>query len=170
MLLCWTWSEVCYITRIPRWMLLASHVEPVVWWRESTLLCLVLCVQLWSFLNHLCGPVERRWIADSRDEYTTERLESLDDPYKLYRCHTIMNCARACPKGLNPGMQIAKLKQLQVRWWKLCTIILGNWMLPRSMMIVHYRSKCWVETQNCWCKNLLHYLLQVYIHPQLLLS
>ena len=53
-------------------------------------------------------------MADSRDEFTTERLQSIDDEYKLYRCHTIMNCARACPKGLNPGMQIAKLKQLQV--------------------------------------------------------
>lgn len=55
-----------------------------------------------------------RWVADSRDEFTTERLKSIDDEFKLYRCHTIMNCARACPKGLNPGMQIAKLKQLQV--------------------------------------------------------
>ena len=55
-----------------------------------------------------------RWIADSRDEYTNERLEALDDPFKLYRCHTIMNCARTCPKGLNPGMQIAKIKQKQL--------------------------------------------------------
>lgn len=55
-----------------------------------------------------------RWIADSRDEYTKERLESIDDEFKLYRCHTIMNCAAACPKGLNPGLQIAKIKGLQV--------------------------------------------------------
>ena len=56
-----------------------------------------------------------RWIADSRDEYTRERLEALDDVYKLYRCHTIMNCARACPKGLNPGKQISKIKRLQTQ-------------------------------------------------------
>lgn len=54
-----------------------------------------------------------RWISDSRDEYTKERLEAIDDEFKLYRCHTILNCARACPKGLNPGKQIAHIKQLQ---------------------------------------------------------
>ncbi|KAL0692587.1 hypothetical protein Bca4012_059767 [Brassica carinata] len=53
------------------------------------------------------------WISDSRDEYTKERLEAIDDEFKLYRCHTILNCARACPKGLNPGKQIAHIKQLQ---------------------------------------------------------
>jgi succinate dehydrogenase (ubiquinone) iron-sulfur subunit len=58
---------------------------------------------------HMC-----RWIADSRDEFTKERLEALDDPFKLYRCHTIMNCAKACPKGLNPGLQISAIKQKQV--------------------------------------------------------
>jgi succinate dehydrogenase/fumarate reductase-like Fe-S protein len=68
-----------------------------------------------SYCLHFCGCGECRWIADSRDDYKTERLESLDDPFKLYRCHTIMNCARSCPKGLNPGLQIAKLKQLQVQ-------------------------------------------------------
>ncbi|KAH0873603.1 hypothetical protein HID58_070965, partial [Brassica napus] len=54
-----------------------------------------------------------RWISDSRDEYTKERLEAINDEFKLYRCHTILNCARACPKGLNPGKQITHIKQLQ---------------------------------------------------------
>lgn len=52
-----------------------------------------------------------RWIIDSRDETTSERLAFLDDQWKLYRCHTIMNCATVCPKGLNPGKAIQKIKQ-----------------------------------------------------------
>lgn len=51
-----------------------------------------------------------RWIDDSRDEATKERLEQLDDTFKLFRCHTIMNCSKTCPKGLNPGRAIAKIK------------------------------------------------------------
>jgi hypothetical protein len=58
-----------------------------------------------------------RWISDSRDEYTKERLEAINDEFKLYRCHTILNCARACPKGLNPGKQIAHIKSLQPKAW-----------------------------------------------------
>ena len=61
--------------------------------------------------NPLCAC---RWISDSRDEYTKERLEAINDEFKLYRCHTILNCARACPKGLNPGKQIQNIKQLQL--------------------------------------------------------
>ncbi len=53
-----------------------------------------------------------RWIADSRDEYTGERLDDLEDPFRLYRCHTIMNCTAACPKGLNPAKAIAETKKL----------------------------------------------------------
>eukprot|EP01043_Picozoa_sp_COSAG02_P009103 COSAG02_NODE_304_length_25204_cov_11.025095_9_plen_190_part_00 len=52
-----------------------------------------------------------RWVADSRDEFTQERLDDLDDPFKVYRCHTIMNCSKTCPKGLNPGLAIARLKK-----------------------------------------------------------
>ncbi|CAM9769320.1 unnamed protein product [Choristocarpus tenellus] len=52
-----------------------------------------------------------RWIEDSRDEYTQERLESLDDAFKLFRCHTIMNCSKTCPKHLNPGKAIAHIKK-----------------------------------------------------------
>ena len=55
-----------------------------------------------------------RWIADSRDEATGERLDELDDPFRLYRCHTIMNCAQTCPKGLNPAKAIASIKKLMV--------------------------------------------------------
>ena len=55
-----------------------------------------------------------RWIVDSRDEMTQERLEALDDSFKLYRCHTIMNCAQVCPKGLNPAKAIAETKKLMV--------------------------------------------------------
>ncbi len=55
-----------------------------------------------------------RWIIDSRDEATGERLDELEDPFKLYRCHTIMNCAKTCPKGLNPAEAISNIKQMMV--------------------------------------------------------
>eukprot|EP00245_Coleochaete_scutata_P005292 TRINITY_DN18737_c0_g1_i1.p1 TRINITY_DN18737_c0_g1~~TRINITY_DN18737_c0_g1_i1.p1 ORF type:complete len:279 (-),score=56.24 TRINITY_DN18737_c0_g1_i1:780-1616(-) len=79
--------------------------------------CSTSCPSYWWNPEKFLGPAAllhaHRWIADSRDEYTKERLADLDDAYKLYRCHTIMNCARACPKNLSPGMQIAKIKKLQ---------------------------------------------------------
>lgn len=53
-----------------------------------------------------------RWIADSRDEDTGARLDQLEDPFRLYRCHTIMNCTRTCPKSLNPAKAIAETKKL----------------------------------------------------------
>ncbi len=55
-----------------------------------------------------------RWVADSRDEATGERLDELEDPFRLYRCHTIMNCANTCPKGLSPAKAISELKKLLV--------------------------------------------------------
>jgi succinate dehydrogenase / fumarate reductase, iron-sulfur subunit len=55
-----------------------------------------------------------RWIADSRDEATGKRLDALEDPFKLYRCHTIMNCTQTCPKGLNPAKAIGTVKQLML--------------------------------------------------------
>jgi len=55
-----------------------------------------------------------RWIADSRDEKTNERLDILEDEFKLYRCHTIMNCAQVCPKGLNPAKAISEIKKMMV--------------------------------------------------------
>jgi succinate dehydrogenase / fumarate reductase iron-sulfur subunit len=55
-----------------------------------------------------------RWLSDSRDEKTNERLDKLEDEFKLYRCHTIMNCAQVCPKGLNPAKAIAEVKKMMV--------------------------------------------------------
>jgi succinate dehydrogenase (ubiquinone) iron-sulfur subunit len=52
-----------------------------------------------------------RWVIDSRDESTEKRLAMLTDPFSVYRCHTIMNCTRTCPKGLNPGKAIAEIKR-----------------------------------------------------------
>ena len=52
-----------------------------------------------------------RWIVDSRDESEGDRLDQLEDPFRLYRCHTIMNCTSACPKGLNPAKAIADIKK-----------------------------------------------------------
>ena len=54
-----------------------------------------------------------RWISDSRDTATAQRLEFVNDAFKLYRCHTIMNCSKVCPKGLNPALAIAKIKALE---------------------------------------------------------
>jgi len=54
------------------------------------------------------------WLIDSRDEATGERLDNLEDPFRLYRCHTIMNCSKACPKGLNPAKAIAEIKKMMV--------------------------------------------------------
>jgi succinate dehydrogenase / fumarate reductase iron-sulfur subunit len=53
-------------------------------------------------------------VIDSRDEATGERLDNLEDPFRLYRCHTILNCTKACPKGLNPAKAIAELKKLML--------------------------------------------------------
>ena len=55
-----------------------------------------------------------RWIIDSRDEATGERLDELEDPFRLYRCHTIMNCTEACPKDLNPAKAIAEIKKMMI--------------------------------------------------------
>ena len=76
--------------------------------------CSTSCPSYWWHPDKYLGPSilqqAYRWIADSRDEMTEERLKSLDDTYKLYRCHAIMNCTKACPKNLNPGRSIHKLK------------------------------------------------------------
>jgi succinate dehydrogenase / fumarate reductase iron-sulfur subunit len=55
-----------------------------------------------------------RWLVESRDEATGERLDALEDPFRLYRCHTILNCTRTCPKGLNPGRAIADIKMRMI--------------------------------------------------------
>lgn len=76
--------------------------------------CSTSCPSYWWNGDRYLGPAillqAYRWIVDSRDENTSERLEELDDTFKLYRCHTIMNCATACPKGLNPAKAIASIK------------------------------------------------------------
>ena len=76
--------------------------------------CSTACPSYWWNSERFLGPAALlaayRWIIDSRDEATGERLDALEDPFRLYRCHTIMNCAKACPKGLNPSEAIAELK------------------------------------------------------------
>jgi len=80
--------------------------------------CSTSCPSYWWNSDRYLGPAallqSYRWIIDSRDEATGERLDDLEDPFRLYRCHTIMNCAKACPKGLNPAQAIAETKKLLV--------------------------------------------------------
>jgi succinate dehydrogenase / fumarate reductase iron-sulfur subunit len=80
--------------------------------------CSTSCPSYWWNSDRYLGPAALlnayRWIADSRDDHTGERLDALDDPFKLYRCHTIMNCTSVCPKGLNPALAIAEIKKLMV--------------------------------------------------------
>ncbi len=80
--------------------------------------CSTSCPSYWWNSDRYLGPAvllqAYRWIADSRDEATGERLDDLEDPFRLYRCHTIMNCSRTCPKGLNPAKAIAEIKKLMV--------------------------------------------------------
>jgi len=80
--------------------------------------CSTSCPSYWWNSDRFLGPAillqAYRWLADSRDEMTGERLDELEDPFRLYRCHTIMNCANVCPKGLNPAKAIAEIKKLQV--------------------------------------------------------
>ncbi len=80
--------------------------------------CTTSCPSYWWNGDRYLGPAvllaAYRWIADSRDEHTGDRLDALEDPFKLYRCHTIMNCTQTCPKGLNPARAIGKIKQLLV--------------------------------------------------------
>ncbi|MBO0749472.1 MAG: succinate dehydrogenase iron-sulfur subunit [Porphyrobacter sp.] len=80
--------------------------------------CSTACPSYWWNADKFLGPAillqAYRWLADSRDEMTGERLDMLEDPFRLYRCHTIMNCANVCPKGLNPAKAIAETKKLMV--------------------------------------------------------
>ena len=80
--------------------------------------CTTSCPSYWWNGDKYLGPAALlqayRWLIDSRDEATGERLDDLEDPFKLYRCHTIMNCAQVCPKGLNPAKAIAKIKHMMV--------------------------------------------------------
>jgi succinate dehydrogenase / fumarate reductase iron-sulfur subunit len=80
--------------------------------------CTTSCPSYWWNGERFLGPAvllqSYRWIADSRDEHTGERLDALEDPFRLYRCHTIMNCTDTCPKSLNPAKAIAEVKKLMV--------------------------------------------------------
>ncbi len=78
--------------------------------------CSTSCPSYWWNSDRYLGPAillqAYRWIVDSRDEATGDRLDELIDPFRLYRCHTIMNCSKTCPKSLNPGKAIAEIKKL----------------------------------------------------------
>jgi succinate dehydrogenase / fumarate reductase iron-sulfur subunit len=80
--------------------------------------CTTACPSYWWNGDRFLGPAallqSYRWLVDSRDEATGQRLEALEDPYKLYRCHTIFNCAQTCPKGLNPAKAISEIKKMVV--------------------------------------------------------
>jgi succinate dehydrogenase / fumarate reductase, iron-sulfur subunit len=80
--------------------------------------CSASCPSYWWNGDRYLGPAvllqAYRWLIDSRDEATGDRLDNLEDPFRLYRCHTIMNCAKACPKGLSPAKAIAEIKKLMV--------------------------------------------------------
>ena len=80
--------------------------------------CTTSCPSYWWNSDRYLGPATLlqayRWIVDSRDEATGERLDNLEDPFKLFRCHTIMNCTKACPKKLNPAKAIAEIKKLLI--------------------------------------------------------
>ncbi|MEQ9815091.1 MAG: succinate dehydrogenase iron-sulfur subunit [Azospirillaceae bacterium] len=80
--------------------------------------CSTFCPSYWWNADRFLGPAillqAYRWLADSRDENTGERLDQLEDPFRLYRCHPIMNCAKTCPKGLNPARAIAEIKKMMI--------------------------------------------------------
>ena len=80
--------------------------------------CSTSCPSYWWNGDRYLGPAALlqayRWLIDSRDEAVGERLDNVEDPFRLYRCHTIMNCAKACPKGLNPAKAIARIKSMML--------------------------------------------------------
>jgi succinate dehydrogenase / fumarate reductase iron-sulfur subunit len=81
--------------------------------------CSTACPSFWWNPDKFLGPAAllqaRRFLADSRDQATEERLNELEDAYKLFRCHTIMNCVQVCPKGLNPTRAIGEIKQMMLK-------------------------------------------------------
>ena len=80
--------------------------------------CSTSCPSYWWNSDRYLGPAALlaayRWLVDSRDDATGDRLDELEDPFRLYRCHTIMNCTQTCPKGLNPAKAIAETKKMLV--------------------------------------------------------
>ena len=81
--------------------------------------CSTSCPSFWWNPDKFVGPAgllaAYRFIADTRDQATDERLDNLEDPYRLFRCHTIMNCVYVCPKGLNPTKAIGHIKALMLK-------------------------------------------------------
>jgi succinate dehydrogenase / fumarate reductase iron-sulfur subunit len=81
--------------------------------------CSTSCPSFWWNPDRFLGPAALlqawRFLADSRDQATGERLDDLEDPYRLFRCHTIMNCVEVCPKELNPTRAISKIKEMLVQ-------------------------------------------------------
>lgn len=81
--------------------------------------CTTACPSFWWNPDKFVGPAgllqAYRFLADSRDQATAERLDNLEDPYRLFRCHSIMNCVDACPKGLNPTLAIGKIKDMMAK-------------------------------------------------------
>ncbi|KAJ3137912.1 succinate dehydrogenase complex, subunit B [Irineochytrium annulatum] len=81
--------------------------------------CSTSCPSYWWNSDVYLGPAvllqAYRWMRDTRDDYAVERRKALQDPFSVYRCHTIMNCAKVCPKGLNPGKAIAEMKLLMAK-------------------------------------------------------
>lgn len=81
--------------------------------------CTTSCPSFWWNPDKFVGPAgllqAYRFIADTRDQATNERLDYLEDPYRLFRCHSIMNCVDVCPKGLNPTRAIGKIKEMLVK-------------------------------------------------------
>lgn len=81
--------------------------------------CSTSCPSFWWNPEQFRGPAALlqawRFIADSRDQATAERLESLEGPYRLFRCHTIMNCVDVCPKNLNPTKAIGNIRQMMLK-------------------------------------------------------
>lgn len=77
--------------------------------------CSTSCPSYWWNSEEYLGPAvlmqSYRWIADSRDQRTAQRMDGLNNSMSLYRCHTILNCSRTCPKGLNPALAIAEIKK-----------------------------------------------------------
>ncbi len=81
--------------------------------------CSTACPSFWWNPKRFLGPAALlqswRFLADTRDQAEQERLDDLDGPYKLFRCHTIMNCLDVCPKGLSPTSAIGKIKELMLK-------------------------------------------------------
>lgn len=85
------------------------------------LCCQTSCPSYWWNGDRYLGPAvllqAHRWLSDSRDDSANKRLDLLNDPFRLYRCHTIMNCTNTCPKGLNPGKAVGEIKRMMLAQW-----------------------------------------------------